>query len=359
MEFLWPGILLLLGLIPLITAGYFWVLHRRRKYTVRYSSLALVREAIPRTATLRRHLPFGLFIRGLASLIVALSRPTTTVVVPSGKATIILALDVSRSMCSTDIPPNRLKAAKAAILSFIDRQEANTQIGIVAFAGFAGIVQPPTVDQELLRAAVENLTTARRTAVGSGILEALDAIAEVNQSIAPTTPNSSAEGQPTLMPDGEFAPDIVVVLSDGASNSGPEPLEAASQAVTKGVRIYTIGYGTASGSAMDCGDQIQEQFANRADPGFGGNPGSGSRSFGGGRFRRGIDEETLMGIAEMTGGEYYAATSAGELHEVFEDLPTQLIATEEDSEISVAFVAIGMLLAGLAIALSLLWHPFP
>ena len=352
MEILWPRFLLLLGLIPMIVAAYIWILRRRRQFAVRYSSLALVREAIPRAAQLRRHLPFSLFLLGLASLVVALSRPTTTVVVPSGKATVILTLDVSRSMCSTDIPPNRLKAAKAAILSFIDRQDANTQIGIVAFAGFAEIVQPPTSDQEVLRAAVNNLATARRTAIGSGILKSLDAIAEVNQSIAPSVSGSGSEVQQVPAPKGEFAPDIVVVLSDGASNTGPQPLEAAFQAVDRGVRIYTIGYGTASGSAMRCGDQFQEQFFQGGGQGFGG------WGFGGG-FRRGIDEETLMGVAEMTGGEYYSATSAGELHDVFEQLPTYLITKEDNTEISVVFSAVGMLFTSLAILLSMVWYQFP
>ena len=345
MEFQWPGFLLLLGLIPLIVVVYIWILRRRRRFTVRYSSLALVREAIPRTSQLRRHLPFALFLLGLTGLVIALSRPTARVVVPSGQATIVLALDVSRSMCSTDIPPNRLKAAKAAVLSFIDRQDPNAQIGIVAFAGFAGIVQPPTSDQDLLREAVKNLTTARRTAIGSGILKALDAISEVNKNIAP-----SSEVQSNLLPEGLYAPDIIVILSDGASNEGPEPLDAALQAVERGVRVYTIGYGTASGGGMNCGDGFQEQF-------FGGG-GFGGGGFGGG-FRRGIDEETLMGIAEMTGGEYYTATSAGELHDVFKELPTYLTTKEENSEISVAFTAGGMLLALLAILLSMFWHPFP
>jgi Ca-activated chloride channel homolog len=352
MELLWPGFLLLLGLIPLIVAAYIWILHRRRKYTVRYSSLVLIREVIPRTAKLRRHLPFGLFLLGLISLIVAISRPTSKVVVPSGQATIMLAVDVSRSMCSTDIPPNRLKAAKAAVLSFIDRQEANSQIGIVAFAGFAAIVQPPTSDQEVLREAVNNLTTARRTAVGSGILKALDAIAEVNKSIPPSENNPGTEVQPMPIPRSEFVPDIIVVLSDGASNQGPPPLGAALQAVERGVRIYTIGYGTASGSTMNCGDRFEEQFFS------GGGQWGGGGGFGG-RFRRGIDEETLMGIAEMTGGEYYSATSAGELHAVFKQLPTNLITKEESLEISVAFTAVGALLAVLAILLSMVWHPLP
>ena len=352
MELLWPGFLLLLGIIPIISAVYWWILRRRRQFTVRYSSLALVREAIPRTAQMRRHLPFALFLLGLSSLMIALSRPVATVTVPSGQANVILAIDVSRSMCSTDIPPNRLTAAKAAVLSFINRQDANTRIGLVVFAGFAAIVQPPTSDQELLRDAVNNLATARRTAIGSGILESLDAIAELNPDIAASESNNGAEVTLAPIPQGEYAPDIIVVLSDGASNTGPLPLDAAQQAVERGVRIFTIGYGTASGSAMDCGDSSRDQFFQG-----GGNWGGGG--FGGGGFRRGIDEETLMGIAEMTGGEYYSATSAGELHDVFEQLPSYLMTKNEDSEISVFFVLGGMLLAGLAITLSLAWHPFP
>lgn len=352
MDILWPGFLLLLGLIPVIVVAYIWILSRRKKYPVRYSSLALIRESIPRTSQLRRHLPFSLFLLGLASLVIALSRPTTKIDVPSGQATVILALDVSRSMCSTDIPPNRLKAAQAAVLSFIDRQDSNTSIGIVAFAGFAAIVQPPTSDQEDLRTAVKNLTTARRTAIGSGILQSLDAIAEVNPNIAPSERSANSETEPQPPPREEYAPDIIVVLSDGASNSGPDPLEAATQAVNRGIRIYTIGYGTASGSSMDCGDQFQEQFFSGGGQGFGGGG-------GGGGFRRGIDEDTLMGIAEMTGGEYYSASSAGELHNVFKQLPTYLITKEENTEISVVFTAVGMLIAGLAIFLSMLWHPYP
>lgn len=139
----------------------------------------------------------------------------------------MLALDVSRSMCSTDIPPKRLKAAQAALLSFIDRQDNNTQAGIVAFAGFAAIVQPHTSDHKVLRTAVKNLTTARMTAVGSRILGVLNAITEVNKNIAPSESGSNPEIQSTPFPGGEFAPEIIGVLSDGASNWGPQPLEAA------------------------------------------------------------------------------------------------------------------------------------
>jgi Ca-activated chloride channel family protein len=312
MGLLWPGFLLLLGLIPMIVAGYIWMLRRRRRFAVRYSSLALVREVLPHQSRLRRHLPFALFLLALASLVIALGRPVATVSVPTGQTTIILAMDVSWSMCSTDIQPNRLQAAKAAALSFIERQKSSTQIGIVAFAGFAVLIQPPTTDQEALQAAVESLTTARRTAIGSAILKSLDAIAEVNKNVAPSVSDTASRVQSTPVPNGAYAPDIIVLLTDGASNTGPLPLDAAQQAVDRGVRVYTIGFGTNNEnvSMPFCGQQFQD-----GDP-FGGGQQSGGYPQFGGRFRRGIDETTLKQIAAMTGGAYYSATSAGELQNV-------------------------------------------
>jgi len=353
MDLLWPGFLLLLGLIPLIVVAYIWMLRRRRRFAVRYSSLALVREVLPHPSRLRRHLPFALFLLALASLVIALGRPVAIVSVPAGQATIILAMDVSRSMCATDIPPNRLEAAKAAALSFIQRQQSSTQIGIVAFAGFAVLIQPPTTDQEVLQDAIESLTTARRTAIGSGILKSLDAIAEVNKSVAPSVSDTASGVPPAPVPTGAYVPDIIVLLTDGVANAGPLPLDAAQQAVDRGVRVYTIGFGTESESSPFGGPQC------RGGNPFGGQPFGGGGQFGGGGFRRGIDEETLKQIAAMTGGTYYPATSAGELQNVFQTLPISLMTRHEAMEISVAFTAIGALLAAIAIVLSLIWHPLP
>lgn len=346
MDLLWPGFLILLGLLPLIIMVYLWMLRRRRLDAVRYSSLVFVRQALPRASRLRRHLPFGLFVLALASLVIALSRPVTTVSVPSGRSTIILATDVSRSMCSTDVDPNRLEVAKSAALSFIKRQNTNTQIGIVAFAGFAELVQMPTTDQELLQDSVESLTTGRRTAIGSAILKSLEAIAEINPNVAPPVSASASDHQPDPVPEGAYAPDIIVLLTDGANNTGPLPLEAAQQAVDRGIRVYTIGFGTPTGAIMDCGDQL-----------WGGWFGGGGQF--GGPFRRGIDEPTLRQIASITGGEYYSAPSADELQSVFRDLPTYLNTREELVEVSVAFTALGALLATIAITLALLWRPLP
>jgi Ca-activated chloride channel family protein len=357
MDLLWPGFLLLLGLVPVLIGVYVWNLRRSRRFVVRYSSLAWVREALPPQSRMKRHLPFALFLLALASLVFALSRPVTVVSVPTDQTTIILAMDVSRSMCSMDIHPNRLKAAEAAALSFVRRQKSTTRIGIVAFGSFAELVQSTTTDQEALANAIESLALGRRTAIGSGILKSLDAIAEVDHTVAPSKNQFSNGPDPTPVPKGAYVPDIIVLLTDGVSNVGPMPVEAAQQAADRGVRIYTIGFGTLngdpSGSFPSCEDQFQ-----------GGNLfGGGGSLFGGnsqlGLWHRGIDEATLKKVSEMTGGKYYSATSAGELQQVFRSLPTSMITMHETTEISVAFTAIGAVLAGLAILLSLIWHPLP
>ncbi|MBC7879379.1 MAG: VWA domain-containing protein [Anaerolineales bacterium] len=346
MELLWPGFLYLLGLIPILIIAYIWILRRRKPFAVRYSSLSLVRTALGKQSQWRRHIPFALFLLAMSSLIMAVSRPVSTIVVPSSNATIILAIDVSRSMCSTDILPSRLEAAKAAALQFVEDQDGNTQIGVVAFAGFAVVVQPPTRDQGLLKDAITNLTTARRTAIGEGILMSLDAISEIDDSI--TSPYSGMETVP--LPEGQFAPAIIVVLTDGVSTTGTHPLLAAQLSVDRGVRVYTIGFGTDNNNSIpNCGFGVQtDPFAGQF---FGGG--------GGGGPRREIDEETLKQVADMTGGSYHLAASANELQDVFRNLPTQVMTVTETTEISVMFVVLGALLVTLAMVLSIIWHPIP
>lgn len=355
MKLLWPGFMTLLGLIPLIVAAYIWMQRRRRRFVIRYSSLSLVRGALPKQSRLRRHLPFALFLVALGSLMIALGRPVAVTHVPAGQANIILTIDVSRSMLQEDIFPNRLEAAEDAANFFIHRQLSANRIGIVIFAGYAQLVQQPTTDQNALVAVVESLTTGRGTAIGSGIIEALNAIADVNPNIAPVTELPSAARFGALTPEptadaplaprdeGGYVPDIIVLLTDGVTTTGPFPLDAAKQAVDRRVRIYTIGFGTDLGGALP-----NERRSFPDEP-----------QFGRGRFRRAIDEETLKAIAEMTGGEYYTAESASELQEVFANLPTHLITREELIEMSVVFAAVGALLAAAAVLLSLLWRPLP
>jgi Ca-activated chloride channel family protein len=356
MDLLAPGLLLLLALLPALVAVRIWILRRRRP-GLRYSSLSLIRDASPGASRLRRHLPFALLVVALGSLIVAMARPVNIVSLPAGSTTVILAMDVSRSMCATDIPPNRLLAAEAAAAAFIERQGSTTQIGIVAFAGFAEIVQSPTNDQEVLLDVVESLTTGRRTAVGSAILKSLDAIAEIDENVRPSDRDDGGLPGPSPVPNGAFAPAIIVLLTDGASNTGPLPAEAAEQAAARGVRVYTIGFGTENPEAerSRCGAQFVGQEPTESQGAFGG----GGFGGGGGGFRRAIDEPTLITVAETTGGTYYPAESANELNAVFQSLPTHLIFKHEVMEISVAFAALGIVLVCAAVFLGQAWRPLP
>ena len=353
MDLLWPAFLYLLVIIPLLIAAYLWMQRRKRRFAVRYSSLALVRDALPRHSSWRRHLPFALFLLALTCLVLALARPATIISLPTNQTSIILTIDVSGSMRSTDIPPTRLQAAETAALAFVLHQQATTQFGLVAFSNFAEIVQPPTTDQEAMQSAIESLTVGRRTAIGSAILTAIDAIAQIDPSVPASMFDATGGDTAVAVPKGDYAPDIIVLLTDGVSNAGPAPLDAAQEAVTRGIRIYTIGFGTSNGMVDPGGPS---PFGGG---GFGGGQGAFGSGGGQGGFHTGIDEATLQKIADMTGGKYYSAGSASELEAVFNSLPTSLIVKHAVQEISVLFTAAGALLAMAAIGLSLLWHPLP
>ncbi len=361
MSFLWPWFLLLLLLIPLLIAVYIWSLRRKRKYAVRYSSLALIREALPKRSRLRQHLPFILFLLGLTCLIMGTARPMAEVEVPLSRTSIILAVDVSRSMCATDVSPNRLTVAQDAALAFIDDQADDVRIGIVAFAGFAEVIVPPTNDKERLREAVENFTTSIGTAIGSATLKSIDAISGINETVAPSAFDLSEEGNESTTEEGFYQPDIIVVLTDGANSRGPSPLDAAQQAADRQVRVYTIGFGSTEPEQMVC---TPEQLGSDAfNDGFGGRDrfGGGFGGGGGGNFRRFLilDESTLQGMADLTGGAYYRAENAEQLYDVFVDLPTEFVLQKERLEISVIFSIFGALFVMSAVVLSILWHRFP
>jgi Ca-activated chloride channel homolog len=339
----------------LLAAFYMAALRRRRPEAVRYSSLSLVREAMPK-ASRRRHVPFALVLAAVGLLAVALARPVAVAAVPTNQTTVLLTIDVSGSMCSTEITPTRIVAAEAAATDFITHQSASTQIGLVAFSGFAELVQAPTNDQAKLLSALHSLATGRRTAIGSGLLAAIDAVSSVDHSVAPSTA-IGAQGPVPVAP-GAYAPDIIVLLTDGASNTGPAPLDAAQEAADRGVRVFTIGFGTANGGAL--GSSCAQQFLGR-EPNLGGGFGQGGGGLGpgGGNFRRGIDEDTLRQIAAMTGGQYYPADSAGELENVFSSLPMSIVVKHETIEVGAGFAALGGLLTAFGLLLGRLWRPLP
>ena len=347
---IWPAFLFLLILIPLASLFYAWALKRRMRFAAHYSSLSLIREAMPGGTNWRRHLPFALFLLTLTFLIFGLARPVATVNATSSQSTIMLALDVSLSMCTNDIPPNRLTVAQEAAESFIRGLEQGTRVGIVAFAGFAELVAPPMGDKEVALAAVGNLSAARRTAVGSAILRSLDAIAEINPQIAPVSVFlSPSEDVTDPESPGAYEPAIIVLLTDGASNWGVVPLDAAQAAADRGVRIYTIGYGTTRGSTFNCTPQQLGGFelGNR----FG-------RRFANSPFLA-LDEDTLREVAAMTGGEYRLAESSDDLIEVFAGVPGYVATTKVKREMSAILVAIGAFFALASVALAQRWNPLP
>ena len=366
MAWLWPWNLLLLLLVPAGIAAYIWMLKRRQRFTVRYSNLALLRAAMPRRTRWRRHLPFALFMLAVTGLITAFGRPVAEVTVPMNRATIILAMDVSRSMCATDVPPNRLTVAQDAARAFVEDQSDGTQIGIVAFTGLAEIVVAPTTDKDDLLAAIDNFTTAFGTAIGSAVLKSIDAIAEINEDVAPSGVNLRAgltEDELATLDNVEevYQPDIIVLLTDGANSRGPLPLAAAQQAADRRVRVYTIGFGTTNPGEMSCTrEQLGSDVFGRGGGGFpGGDFDRGGG--GGGGFRRFIvlDEPTLRGMAEMTGGEYFEAENAEQLLDVFLSLPTYVTLQKESIEISAFFSIFGALVAMAGVVLGMKWNRFP
>ncbi|BCJ62866.1 VWA domain-containing protein [Micromonospora endophytica] len=339
MSLTWPWALAALLGVPLLLVVRWWAARRRRRTAVRVASIALIRAALPGPSRWRRRLPALLFLAGLLSLGVATARPQASMAVPTNSTSILLALDVSTSMCSTDVEPDRLTAAQAAAREFITTQDDGTRIGLVAFSGIAGLLVPPTSDHGDLLAAIDELTTARGTAIGMAILTSIDAIADVNSAVAPTGVDPAVDA-------AVEQPDTIVVLTDGANSQGVDPVTAAEQAAARGVRVYTIGFGTTEPAPMVC-------RANQVQPGaaFG-----GGERFRGSRLQQ-IDEPTLQEVAELTGGEYFRAEDAEQLTDVLTGLPASIELQRRPVEITVWFVLAAMLLTALAVALSLRWNP--
>jgi len=353
MSFSWPWALLALLIVPLLLAARWWLNRRRKRSAVVVSSVALIRAAVPGRSSWRRRIPVYLFLAGLIVLAGGLARPQASLSVPSNNTSILLAIDVSGSMCSTDVSPNRLAVASDAARQFITDQQDGTRIGLVAFSGIAGLLVPPTTDKKSLLDAIDTLKTARGTAIGQAILTSIDAVAEFNPNVAKTGVDL---GDAAPGAAGDFQPDTIVVLTDGSNTTGVDPVTAAEQAAARRLRVFTIGFGTTEPSPMVCtADQIGPgaQF---------GRPGGGA--FGGGGFRGGrraleIDEDALTKVADLTGGRYFRAQDAGQLTDVLGDLPQEIGLHRKETEISVFFILAAVLLVFTGIGLSLWWNRAP
>jgi Ca-activated chloride channel homolog len=353
MKFIWPQFLWALILIPALVWLYWWVLNRRKKIAIQYANLALVREAMGTQSSWRRHLPPALFLLAIASMLFATSRPAALMTLPTQHETVVMAMDVSGSMRAKDVEPNRMVASQNAAKSFVNDQPKTTRIGLVTFAATASLVQPPTRSKEDLVEAIDRFQLQRGTAVGSGILVSLKTLfpeMEIDlrgfgprsggqsggqsggrnkANAAPlAAPGAEAKEAFKPVPPGSYKSGVIVLLTDGQTTTGADPIEAAKEAANRGVRVYTVGFGTANGEIIGA-----EGWSMRVR----------------------LDEETLKQIANITHGEYFYAGSAMDLTKVYETLNSRLVFEKKETEITAFFAAAGALLSVLAAALSLLW----
>jgi Ca-activated chloride channel family protein len=342
MKFLWPQMLWLLLAVPALVAAYVWLLRRRKKAAVRYASLNMVKEALGAGPRFRRHVPPLVFLCALILMIAAIARPTAIVMLPSQQETLILAMDVSGSMRAKDVEPNRLAAAQAAAKAFVADLPRTVRVGVVSFAGTAAVVQAPTHNREDVIAAIDRFQLQRGTAIGSGIIVSLatlfpDAGIDVSELIygrnaarpAPLDQGRKAEKKEFKpVPPGSYASGAIILLTDGQRTAGPDSMEVAKMAADRGVRVFTVGFGTPNGEVL---------------------------GFEGWSFRARLDEETLKGIANLTRGEYFYAGSATDLKKVYETLNARIVFEKKETEITAFFVAGAAALALLAALLSMLW----
>jgi Ca-activated chloride channel homolog len=330
MTFLWPAALWLLVALPVLVAAYVFCLKRRKKLALRYSSLSIVKEAMG-GRNLKRHVPPALFLAAMAGMLLAGARPAAIVTLPSQHETVILAMDVSGSMRAEDVKPNRLVASQVAARAFIKETPRSTRIGIVAFAGSASLVQAPTASREAAAAAIEQFQLQHATAVGSGILVSLKAIfpeADFDPfNLKPRMQSAAAGGSAPVKP-GSYGSAAIILLTDGQTTTGPDPIEAARVAAGRGVRVFTVGVGTPEGEIL-----TGEGWSIRVR----------------------LDEDALKQIADLTGGEYFYAGTASDLKKVYEALNSKLVMEKRETEVTAIFALAGALLALLAAGLSLLW----
>ncbi len=336
LVFQWPLMLWLLLLLPLLILFYFQLQARQKKFARRFANLALVGTPTGRMGALRRHGPALLLLLGLAILLLAVARPQAVIVLPTRVDSIILAMDVSGSMRATDIKPNRLAAAQSAAKTFIASQPSQVRIGVVSIASTAALVQSPTDKRDEVIEAIDRFQLQKGTALGSGIVIALSTLLpesgiDVDQIIF----GRSSRSWPGTAPAEKWKPVepgsnntmAIVLLSDGVSNFGPDLAEAAKLAAERGVRIYTVGIGTAAGDTL---------------------------SVDGWSIRVRLDEEALKKISAMTQGEYFQASNAGELKKIYQQLSARLtLGKGRLTEVTALCVALGALLAMFAAMFSL------
>jgi Ca-activated chloride channel family protein len=343
MKFLWPEMFWLLLIVPALIGFYVLLLRRKKKMTVRYASLGLVKQAMGKQSLWKRHVPPALFLLAITAMLLAATRPTAIVKLPSQQQTIMLAMDVSGSMRATDVEPNRLVAAQSAAKAFLNDLPRTIRVGIVTFAGSAAVVQPPTLARDDLHAAIDRFQLQRATAIGSGIVLSLATLfPEDGIDIASVTEDriesrTARIGKPAEsgekrdfqpVPPGSNNTAAIILLTDGQQTTGVDTMEAARMAAERGVRVYTVGIGTVDGKNID---------------------------FEGWSMRVRLDEETLKSVANMTHAEYFFAGTATELKTVYQSLTSRVVFEKRETEVTALLALLGAALAVLAAGLSMWW----
>lgn len=329
MSFIWPFMLTALVLLPFGVGLYLWFQRRRRQIVARYGSLGLVQSGTSSGLGWGRHVPAVFFFLGLTALVFALARPQTVVSLPRVEGTVMLVFDVSGSMAAADFEPTRMEAAKAAATTFVQKQPTTVQIGVVAFSDGGLAVQAPTDDQGAVLAAINRLAPNRATSIGAGLAAALESIFKPEQaSLQYSDLTPQAPTTPTPVPPGTFAPAVIVLLSDGENNARPDPLQVAQAAADYGVRIYTIGVGSATGTELTVnGFTVFTQ----------------------------LNEELLQQVATMTQGQYYNAADAEQLEAIYSGLRPQLVLRDESLEVTALLAGVGIVMFLVGGGLSLWW----
>lgn len=318
MTFQWPLMLLGLLALPALAGIYVWVLRRPARRPLPYTQVALVVQAAV-SGRWRRHLAPALLALAVLAAIVALARPVASLPVPATQNTVVLSIDVSRSMLADDLPPTRMEAAKAAAREFVESLPAGLRVGLVTFSSYALIVVPPTADRRRVVEAIDTLSTEFATAIGDGLLEAVWALPGRQRPVNPL--------MPAPPPEPPVVPGTVVLLSDGQSNRGVLPQDAARIAREQEVRVYSVGIGTPEGTFLNLG----------------------GRSI----WVR-LDEETLRDMAEIAGGQYFHATSVLELRRVYRRLSRVIGWESRPTEVSAIAAGAAALFLVVSLGVSLL-----
>jgi len=278
--------------------------------------------------------------------VIAMARPTAVVTLPSQQQTIVLAMDVSLSMIATDVDPNRITAAQEAAKTFVEERPPDARIAIVAFGGAAAVVQPPTQSRDDVLAAIDRFQLQRGTATGSALYVALatllpdagidlvslvfngDFSRNATRGNRLDTARKSERKEPQPAAPGSYTSGAIILMSDGQRTTGPDPIEAANLAARYGVRVFTVGFGTAQGTTI--GAEGWSIYVR-------------------------LDEDTLKTVADITRGAYFHAATAEDLRKIYQALNKRLVLEKKDSEITFLFAASAILLLLASALLSLLW----